>query len=151
MALVILVANARYLLMSFAMSQRLSPNLSLFHRICMGFDITDELFAIAMSRPGYLNPFYTYGAVLTAAPCWAIGTALGIAAGNIMPLRAVSALSVALYGMFLFRYYLRHYLYLQFRYCCFRIRQAFRRKERSPDILRIFSIVSYAILLFPSG
>lgn len=101
MALVILVANARYLLMSFAMSQRLSPRLPLFHRICMGFDITDELFAIAMSRPGYLNPFYTYGAVLMAAPCWAIGTALGIAAGNIMPLRAVSALSVALYGMFL--------------------------------------------------
>ena len=31
----------------------------------------------------------------------AIGTALGIIAGNLLPLRAVSALSVALYGMFL--------------------------------------------------
>ena len=29
------------------------------------------------------------------------GTALGIIAGNLLPLRAVSALSVALYGMFL--------------------------------------------------
>ena len=36
-----------------------------------------------------------------AAPAWASGTALGIIAGNLLPLRAVSALSVALYGMFL--------------------------------------------------
>ena len=36
-----------------------------------------------------------------APPAWAIGTALGIIAGNLLPLRAVSALSVALYGMFL--------------------------------------------------
>ena len=36
-----------------------------------------------------------------AAPAWAGGTACGIIAGNALPLRAVSALSVALYGMFL--------------------------------------------------
>ena len=36
-----------------------------------------------------------------ALPSWAIGTALGIVAGNILPVRLVSALSVALYGMFL--------------------------------------------------
>ena len=47
------------------------------------------------------NPFYTYGAIALAAPAWASGTALGIIAGNLLPLRAVSALSVALYGMFL--------------------------------------------------
>lgn len=52
-------------------------------------------------RPGYLNPFYTYGAIALAAPAWASGTALGIIAGNLLPLAAVSALSVALYGMFL--------------------------------------------------
>ena len=54
-AIITLIANARYLLMSFAL----------------------------------------------AAPAWASGTALGIIAGNLLPLRAVSALSVALYGMFL--------------------------------------------------
>ena len=48
-----------------------------------------------------MNPYYTYGAILLAAPAWAIGTALGIIAGNALPLRVVSALSVALYGMFL--------------------------------------------------
>ena len=63
--------------------------------------MTDELFGITNARPGNLDPYYTYGAILLAAPAWASGTALGIIAGNLLPLRAVSALSVALYGMFL--------------------------------------------------
>ena len=100
-AVVTLIANARYLLMSCAMGQRLKPGLSFGHRLLMGYDITDGLFGIAIARPGYLEPFYTYGAMLTAIPCWAAGTACGIIAGNIMPARVVSALSVSLFGMFL--------------------------------------------------
>lgn len=83
------------------MSQRMNPDTKLHHRLLMSFHVTDELFAIAIARPGYLNPYYSYGAVLAAAPCWALGTALGTIAGNILPLRLVSAFSVALYGMFL--------------------------------------------------
>lgn len=100
-AIVTFITNARYLLMSCAMSQRLEPGLSLGHRLLMGFDITDELFGIAIARPGYMNPYYSYGAMLMAMPGWAIGTSLGIIAGNILPERVVSALSVALFGMFL--------------------------------------------------
>ncbi len=100
-ALVTFIANARYLLMSCALSQRLKPDESLLHRMVVGFDVTDEIFAITISRPGYLNPFYSYGAMVLAMPCWATGTALGIIAGNVLPVRIVSALSVALYGMFL--------------------------------------------------
>ena len=77
------------------------PGTPFFHRLIIGYDVTDELFGITIARPGYLNPFYTYGAIALAAPAWASGTALGIIAGNLLPLRAVSALSVALYGMFL--------------------------------------------------
>ena len=101
LAVVTLIANARYLLMSCAMSQRLDPAMPGFHRPLMAFHITDELFGIAIARPGCLNPFYSYGAVLVAAPCWAVGTALGAIAGGLLPLRLVSAFSVALYGMFL--------------------------------------------------
>lgn len=100
-AIMTLIVNARYLLMSCAMSQRLNPGIKFRHRLLMSFHVTDELFAIAIARPGFLNPYYSYGAVLMAAPCWALGTALGTAAGNILPLRLVSAFSVALYGMFL--------------------------------------------------
>lgn len=101
MALITLITNARYLLMSCALSQRFSPDTPFFHRLLIGYDITDELFGITIARPGYLEPYYTYGAIVVAAPCWAVGTSFGIIAGNILPPRAVSALSVALYGMFL--------------------------------------------------
>lgn len=101
MALITLIANARYLLMSCALSQRFSPETPLRHRLFLGFDVTDELFGITIARPGPIQPWYTYGAILIAIPCWSCGTALGVTAGNVLPARAVSALSVALYGMFL--------------------------------------------------
>ena len=100
-AIITLIANARYLLMSCALAQRFAPGTPFFHRLIIGYDVTDELFGITIARPGWLNPFYTYGAIALAAPAWAAGTACGIIAGNLLPLRAVSALSVALYGMFL--------------------------------------------------
>lgn len=100
-AVITLIANARYLLMSCALAQRFAPGTPFWHRLLIGYDVTDELFGITIARPGYLNPFYTYGAIVLAAPAWATGTALGIIAGNALPVRAVSALSVALYGMFL--------------------------------------------------
>lgn len=100
-ALMTFVANARYLLMSCAMSQRTKPGISGIYRALMAFYITDEIFAIEIARPGYLNPNYTIGAALIAGPMWSVGTALGCIAGNLMPDRLVSAFSVALYGMFL--------------------------------------------------
>ena len=101
MVLMTLITNARYMLMSCALSQKFSPDTSLIHRFCIGFDVTDELFGITIARPGMLEPFYAYGAYFIAALCWASGTALGVVAGNILPLRVVSALSVALFGMFI--------------------------------------------------
>ena len=101
LALIVLVANARYLLMSCALTQRIAPDMPFAHRFFIGLHVTDEIFGVTISRPGYVDPFYCYGAMCTAIPPWAIATALGIALGNLLPLRAVSALSVALYGMFL--------------------------------------------------
>ena len=92
-AVITLIANARYLLMSCALAQRFAPGTPFWHRLVIGYDVTDELFGITIARPGSLNPCYTYGAILLAAPAWASGTALGIVAGNLLPLRAVSALS----------------------------------------------------------
>ncbi|MDD6088140.1 MAG: AzlC family ABC transporter permease [Desulfovibrionaceae bacterium] len=100
-ALLTIIANARYLLMSCALSQKLAPDTPLRHRILLGFDLTDELFGISIARKGFLNPVYTYGAMCVAIPGWSIGTYCGIVAGNVLPVRIVSALSVALYGMFL--------------------------------------------------
>ncbi len=96
-----LVANARYLLMSFSLSQRLSPKTGLIHRLLIGWYVTDEVFGVSVSAPAPLNPFYTYGAITLACPGWAAGTCLGVIMGNILPTSLVSALSVGLYGMFI--------------------------------------------------
>ena len=95
------VANARYLLMSFALSQKLRPETGILHRMLIGWYVTDEVFGVSISAPGYLNPFYTYGAISLACPGWALGTCLGVIMGNILPPSVVSALSVGLYGMFI--------------------------------------------------
>lgn len=96
-----LIVNARYFLMSCALSQKLDSRLPFFHRLLMGWFVTDELFGAAISVPDRLQPTYLYGMALVASPGWVSGTYLGVLFGNLLPGRIVSALSVGLYGMFL--------------------------------------------------
>ncbi len=100
-ATVTLIANMRYLLMSTAITQRFNPDTNIMERMIVGYGITDEIFGITINREGYIEPSYNYGALLVAVPGWSIGTALGILAGNILPARLVSALTVTLFGMFI--------------------------------------------------
>ena len=101
MAVMQFVANARYLLMSCALSQKLDPKTPLLYRILIGFDITDEIFGISVAVDGKLNPFYTFGAMTVSIPGWAVGTYFGVVMGNVLPTSVVNALSVGLYGMFI--------------------------------------------------
>ena len=96
-----IITNARYLLMGFALNQRIPEGTGRFKRFLIGLTITDEIFGITIAREGSVVPPYGLGAVLTAVPMWSLGTALGIYMGNVLPLNVVSALSVALFGMFL--------------------------------------------------
>ena len=52
-------------------------------------------------KEGKLNPFYSSGVISVASPGWAFGTFLGVLSGSILPGRVLSALGVALYGMFI--------------------------------------------------
>lgn len=101
MAIMMLIINARYLLMSCALSQKLSPKTGLIPRLIIGFEVTDEIFGAQMSVPGMINPWYTYGIITMALPGWSLGTYFGVLMGNALPANVVSALSVGLYGMFL--------------------------------------------------
>lgn len=101
MAVTIFIINARYLLMSCALSQKIPQDTSLLKRLTLGLTITDEIFAISASVPEKLNIFYPFGAYCLAVPGWTLGTYLGVLMGNLLPDRIVSALSVGLYGMFL--------------------------------------------------
>ena len=101
MALMQLIVNARYLLMSCALTQKLDEKLSTLHRMILANFVTDEIFGLSIGYPGTLNPFYTYGIISIAWPGWILGTCLGVIMGNVLPASVVSALSVGLYGMFL--------------------------------------------------
>ncbi len=101
MAVITAIVNARYLLMSAALSQKLPEDTKLSHRLLVGFWITDEIFGASVTVPGKLNPFYNYGLAICSLSFWALGTGSGVIVGNIVPPDIVSALGVLLYGMFL--------------------------------------------------
>lgn len=101
MAVMMLIINARYLLMSCSLSQKISPETGLIPRLIIGFEVTDEIFGVQMALPGMICPWYTYGVIAMALPGWSLGTYLGVVMGNVLPANIVSALSVGLYGMFL--------------------------------------------------
>ena len=101
MAVAQLVINLRYCLMSCSISQKLDKTTLFYHRLLISYGITDEIFGVSMCRPGPLNPWYCYGLFLPAIPGWTLGTAAGAFFGQLLPERALSALGVALYGMFL--------------------------------------------------
>lgn len=96
-----LVANMRYLLMSTALTQKFRPRTFWLKRVGVALCVTDEVFGISIAYPGYLDASYTFGAMLISTTFWAAGTASGIVAGGVLPTHLVSALSVALYGMFI--------------------------------------------------
>ena len=101
MVLMTLIINARYFLMSCALSQRLAPDTPLAFRLLIGFDVTDELFGIAIAQEGFLNVWYFIGGMCMTIPGWSLGTLFGALAGNVLPAWAVGGFSVMLYGMFL--------------------------------------------------
>ena len=95
------VANARYLLMSAALSQKLKPETPLWQRFLLGFTVTDEIFGVSIALPDRLDPFFTYGVFVVSTFGWTGGTLVGSILGDVLPLRLLSALSVGLYGMFI--------------------------------------------------
>jgi predicted branched-subunit amino acid permease len=101
MALTQLIINLRYSLMSFSLSQKLRRDVPWSHRYVVAFGVTDEIFGISASRPGKVHPCYNYGAMCVAIPGWTLGTLAGAVSANLLPDFMISALSVAIYGMFL--------------------------------------------------
>lgn len=100
-ALTTLILNMRYFLMSCALSQKIAPGTPFFHRFLMAYDVTDEIFGLSIMQEGRLDPAYTYGVIAIAMPAWSLGTYLGVVMGGIMPAGVLSAMNVALYGMFI--------------------------------------------------
>lgn len=101
MALTQLIINLRYALMSLSLSQKLSPDMKFWQRLIVAYGNTDEIFAVAMGRQKSLTFPYIVGLQILPVIGWTSGTVTGAAAGSILPAAVNSALSVALYGMFI--------------------------------------------------
>ncbi len=102
LALTQLIINLRYSLMSSALSQRLDEKIPAFHRFIIAFGTTDEIFGVSSSYPHpTVPPAYCYGVMAAAQPGWVLGTLLGVVSGELLPPRILSALGIALYGMFI--------------------------------------------------
>ena len=63
--------------------------------------ITDEIFAVAMSRDRKVSRNYMFGLIAVPYIGWAGGTLAGAVVGGILPEKLRSALGIAIYGMFL--------------------------------------------------
>ena len=104
MALVQLVINLRYALMSLSWSQRLHPEFNWVKRMIISFADTDEVFAVSSARAAggkKLRFIYMIGLMIMPIVGWTGGTVIGALASAILPDVVRSALGLAIYGMFI--------------------------------------------------
>ena len=94
-----LTINIRYSFMSVALSQKAAPSFRGIYRWILGFMMTDEIFAVASTEASVTRSFF---AGLSTIPYlgWTFGTLIGALLGNVLPAQVMSALSLAIYGMF---------------------------------------------------
>ena len=91
--------NIRYSFMSIALSQKVDKKFSGIWRWILGFAITDEIFAVAISEKKVSRSFFA-GLLTLPYIGWSLGTLLGAVIGNVLSLDIMSALGLAIYGMF---------------------------------------------------
>ncbi|MBQ8212940.1 MAG: AzlC family ABC transporter permease [Clostridia bacterium] len=94
------VINLRYSLMGITLTQRLDCRCTTPHRLLMSFGLTDEIFAVAASKPYPVGPSYFYGLMTLPYIGWAGGTLLGALAGQILPESIRVAMGIMIYAMF---------------------------------------------------
>lgn len=101
MILTQLVINLRYSLMGITLTQRLDGGCTTPKRLLMSFGLTDEIFAVAVSKPCGVSPSYFYGLMTLPYLGWAGGTLLGAVAGQLLPEQIRLAMGIMIYAMFI--------------------------------------------------
>ena len=70
-------------------------------RMAVSFCVTDEIFAVSVSRNKTVSKYYMLGIISVSYIGWIAGTAFGALLGGILPAVISDALGIAIYGMFL--------------------------------------------------
>lgn len=99
MLLAQITINMRYSFMSISISQKVEKKFTGIYKWMLGFMMTDEVFAVASQEKEVKRIFFAGLGVLPYFG-WALGTLFGALLGNVLPERLMSALSLAIYGMF---------------------------------------------------
>ena len=86
--------------MAISLSQKVNRKFSGISRAILGFSITDEIFAVAVSRKEVSRKYFLGLAILPYIG-WSLGTLFGAVCGNVLPQIISEALGIALYGMFI--------------------------------------------------
>ena len=94
-----LTINIRYSFMAVSLSQKADSKFKGIFRWLLGFFITDEIFAVAVNEENVTRSFFSGLAVIPYLG-WTLGTLAGALLGNILPDSVMSALCIAIYGMF---------------------------------------------------
>lgn len=92
--------NLRYLLLSLAVAQKLSSEVTLMQRFLIAMGITDEIVAVAVSRDVKITFKYFMGLLVSSYLGWNLGTLLGAFGTTLLPADAMKPLGIALYAMF---------------------------------------------------
>lgn len=101
MAISQFIINLRYALMSISLSQKVTREFNTPKKMLLGFCVTDEIFAVSMSREGEVSSKYFAGLIVLPILGWHLGTVSGAILGDVLPNNIVSALGLAIYGMFI--------------------------------------------------
>jgi len=99
--LTVLFINLRYFLMGVSLSQQLDSSYSTLKRIVMSLFITDEIFALSITRGNKLKFIYFIGLSITPYFGWALGTLTGGLTNSVLPESLQAAMGIALYCMFI--------------------------------------------------
>ena len=95
------IINLRYSLMGISLSQKTDESFDTKNRIICSFSITDEIFAVAATHPGFVSVPYFSGLSLLPIIGWSIGTATGALLGSNINPQLSAIFGIAIYGMFL--------------------------------------------------
>jgi predicted branched-subunit amino acid permease len=94
-----LTINVRYSFMSISLSQKVESRFRGIYRWLLAFFMTDEIFAVASAEEEVKRSFFA-GLAVVPYVGWTLGTLFGAVLGNVLPQRLMSALGLAIYGMF---------------------------------------------------